>query len=50
MKMGTIASPLRYDAAVGAPRTYDLRRPAIFRYASSRLYSRFRRVVWSPFD
>jgi hypothetical protein len=36
MKMGTIASPWRYDAeARGAPKSSKLRRSAIFCYASS---------------
>src|SRR6266849_5790578 len=37
MKMGTIASPWRYDAMVDyAPQSAILRRPAILRYASWR--------------
>jgi hypothetical protein len=51
MKMGTTASPWRYDAAADhALQSANLRRPAISRYASGQLSSRFRRVVRLPFD
>jgi hypothetical protein len=51
MKMGTTASLWRYDAgACRALQSIILRRPAILDYPRGRLSSRFRRVVWLPFD
>src|SRR5262249_10404734 len=51
MKMGTTASPWRYDAAARhALQSVNLRRPAILHYASWPPYLRYRRVVRLPFD
>ena len=51
MKMGTIASPWRYDvAAAEAIRPDNLRRTAILRYASWAAVFRMSRVVRLPFD
>jgi len=52
MKMGTIASPWRYDAAAcHAPQSAMLRRPAISRYASqAAAFPISHKVVRLPFD
>jgi hypothetical protein len=49
MKMGTIASLCRYDAAARRARqSASLRRPAILHYASCA--SQYHRIVRLPFD
>jgi hypothetical protein len=51
MKMGTTASPWRYDAAARHTlQSVNLRRPAILQYAQWGLSSGFRSVVRLPFD
>jgi hypothetical protein len=51
MKMGTIVSPWRYDAATAQSiRPDNLRRTAIFRYVSRAAVFRVSQVVRLPFD
>jgi len=51
MKMGTIASPWRYDVAADQTiRPHDLRRTAILRYASWTPVFPISRMVRLPFD
>jgi hypothetical protein len=49
MKMGTIVSPWRYDAAAGcALQSANLRRPAILHYASRAIARRVRAMASNP--
>jgi hypothetical protein len=51
MKMGTIASPWRYDVAADQTiRPHNLRRAAILRYASWTAVFSISRMVRLPFD